>query len=527
MSPLTVAGGLWQTPANGRNQRTARGVLFVSTFIAFALSALCAEALPIIIPLPTVQITSLGHRYTSDPTTSNKAISDGVDFQCGSGEGTCSTSGFSAAIANGDEIVIRYEAPSGQRFHVFRRSALSSEGFEVFAEWVASGDRVSVFTHASVNFENLTGTAPTETYNEFGISDAGVAVFSEWQSNVTGDFTFTALTFTFTVNNSPPGATASFGPVQGLASPAFGAAGTGTPTTPDQVVMQLEPIPPPLSASVDLTSGTTGSIEMNQSFNGETRAADVTLLGNTNQAVLSMTLNGVSIRNSSVSVGARIYDDTTQAAIATANLLTPVGDHQTITIPISAPLAPGKSYRLALFVPSSANGNDGDLFIPAGGFGYVESQGVFRVNGGYDTPGDVFPATTNLSIPQISVEVALDTDGDGVPDQSDNCPYTANPDQKDSGGVGAGSLPDGIGDACQCGDVNNDGIVNGTDGTLLSRAAVNLAPFTAGVTALPGFAKCDVNASNTCDGTDATILRRATVGLAPAIKQGCTAAIPH
>jgi hypothetical protein len=51
---------------------------------------------------------------------------------------------------------------------------------------------------------------------------------------------------------------------------------------------------------------------------------------------------------------------------------------------------------------------------------------------------------------------ALDSDGDGVPDLYDNCPYTANPDQKDSVG-------NGIGDACRCGDVNNDGLVNIAD----------------------------------------------------------------
>lgn len=34
-----------------------------------------------------------------------------------------------------------------------------------------------------------------------------------------------------------------------------------------------------------------------------------------------------------------------------------------------------------------------------------------------------------------------DTDDDGVPDSSDNCPYTPNPDQADSDG-------DGVGDVC-------------------------------------------------------------------------------
>ncbi len=42
-----------------------------------------------------------------------------------------------------------------------------------------------------------------------------------------------------------------------------------------------------------------------------------------------------------------------------------------------------------------------------------------------------------------------DTDGDGIPDSSDNCPKVANPDQKDTDG-------DGVGDACDnCPKVSN------------------------------------------------------------------------
>jgi len=92
--------------------------------------------------------------------------------------------------------------------------------------------------------------------------------------------------------------------------------------------------------------------------------------------------------------------------------------------------------------------------------------------------------------------------------------------------VGTGSPPDGIGDACQCGDVNNDGVVNGDDATLISRAVANLNN-PPGVTNLPGYLKCDVNANGTCDGTDAAIIARNAVGLAHSIKQGCPAAIPH
>jgi hypothetical protein len=120
--------------------------------------------------------------------------------------------------------------------------------------------------------------------------------------------------------------------------------------------------------------------------------------------------------------------------------------------------------------------------------------------------------------------IALDTDGDGVPDYLDNCPYTANPDQKDSGGIGSGSPPDGIGDACQCGDVNNDGIVNVADKTILDRSLVGLSPYFS-VGAMPGYEKCDVNGDGLCNLADLTIISRAIINESPGIHQVCPAAI--
>ena len=160
---------------------------------------------------------------------------------------------------------------------------------------------------------------------------------------------------------------------------------------------------------VDLTSGATGSLLVNQSFNGETRSADVSLLGGVDQLVLSMTVRDVDIRNASTLVGARIYSSA-GLPLAAADLLVFVGEDQTINVPISATLTAGSSYRLAFFVPTSDTGNNGNLFDPnppgAGGFGYVETQGLFRVNGGFQIIGDVFPTDVSFSaIPQIGVEV--------------------------------------------------------------------------------------------------------------------------
>jgi hypothetical protein len=65
-------------------------------------------------------------------------------------------------------------------------------------------------------------------------------------------------------------------------------------------------------------------------------------------------------------------------------------------------------------------------------------------------------------IDNVTYDLVADTDGDGFPDNIDNCIEVANPDQTDSDG-------DGYGDACDA-DFNNDGVVNGLDaGTFIAQ----------------------------------------------------------
>jgi hypothetical protein len=124
---------------------------------------------------------------------------------------------------------------------------------------------------------------------------------------------------------------------------------------------------------------------------------------------------------------------------------------------------------------------------------------------------------------KITVTPSGDYDGDGVPDATDNCPYTSNADQLDRGGIGSGSAPDGIGDVCQCGDVNGNGFVTLADSVIILRSL--LIPPTATV---QNPQLCDVGGSEGCTLADAVIILRANLSPPTAtIAQNCAPAKPQ
>lgn len=70
----------------------------------------------------------------------------------------------------------------------------------------------------------------------------------------------------------------------------------------------------------------------------------------------------------------------------------------------------------------------------------------------FDVDGNLYPGNT-----VVFTTVGVDTDGDGVPDSTDNCDTVANPDQADSD-------HDGIGDACEASpDPDGDGVLDPSD----------------------------------------------------------------
>jgi hypothetical protein len=120
------------------------------------------------------------------------------------------------------------------------------------------------------------------------------------------------------------------------------------------------------------------------------------------------------------------------------------------------------------------------------------------------------------------LSVSPDSEHDGVPNLVDRCPFAADPAQVDRGGVGTGSTPDGIGDACQCGDVTGDGRVTLSDSVAITRSL--LQPPTATL-ARPEL--CDVGGSTGCTITDAVIVRRALLAPPTAtIEPRCAPARP-
>jgi hypothetical protein len=142
------------------------------------------------------------------------------------------------------------------------------------------------------------------------------------------------------------------------------------------------------------------------------------------------------------------------------------------------------------------------------------------VAAGFILPADRVQCPAEYLAPlgsDIAISALDDCDADGVAEAVDNCLFTQNPNQADAGGV-ASSVADGIGDACQCGDVTGNGIVNGQDAIAIKRHALGITPNPA--FAVPG--NCDVTGNGVCNGQDANAVKRVALGAStPQFGQSC------
>ncbi|MFI5315799.1 MAG: hypothetical protein ACHQ6T_08865 [Myxococcota bacterium] len=179
----------------------------------------------------------------------------------------------------------------------------------------------------------------------------------------------------------------------------------------------------------------------------------------------------------------------------------------------------GAPQTLAATGPAGVIGSEccpGPLFLRASASGALPGTQAFFATASPN--GLVVRSQLAGSLPAASG----DADGDGVPDSLDDCPVAANPSQSDSGGLGD-LTPDGVGDACQCGDVSDDGRVLDDDVALLRDFLARR------IAALPAPQKCDVgpgSSAGACDLLDAALLRRALAGLPPGIANVCAPFLP-
>lgn len=151
----------------------------------------------------------------------------------------------------------------------------------------------------------------------------------------------------------------------------------------------------------------------------------------------------------------------------------------------------------------------------------VNDDACTTQNGTFSVACPATPTPTQTPLP-TPTPTCTDTDGDGFCNGSDNCPFTSNPDQLDRGGIGTGSPADGIGDACQCGDVNGDGRVLTGDSTIILRSLLNPPTATRTKPLL-----CDVGGTAGCFTADATIILRRLLNPPTAtIFQNCPPAQP-
>lgn len=214
--------------------RIQSGSILFTFVLMFCVSISIAET----IEVPPIKVTSLVHSSYYDNIFDLQQWNDSVTFP--SGPGGFSAPGFSASIGTGDTIVVRVEAPAGKKFVITKHPAATNNVFYLNAYWfTGTGDASSAASVGNVNFENLNGTAPTNTYQLHRVSDNGEAIKVTLIYDVNNDFSFTAMDIEFVVSHTLAEAFRTYGSVLSSSTRSFGATAEGAGGLADQAVMEI------------------------------------------------------------------------------------------------------------------------------------------------------------------------------------------------------------------------------------------------------------------------------------------------
>ena len=169
--------------------------------------------------------------------------------------------------------------------------------------------------------------------------------------------------------------------------------------------------------------------------------------------------------------------------------------------------------------------NDGAEIAGGTNPNLADTDGDGRCDGPSAPPGEG-ACTAGDNCPLVANSSQADADADGRGDACDNCRFAPNPSQSDLGGVFA-SGPDGIGDACQCGDVT-DAVHAGPDGVVSALDVAEVRLFLAGASTMPSSAvisRCSVDGvTGACTVLDWALLARAQA-LGSPLAQVCRPAV--
>jgi hypothetical protein len=214
--------------------------LFITTAILCLVSS---SAMAATIVVPPIEVQTLTHDFLTGPGFPFPIpITIARDsFEIGSGY-TGGDAFSIPSISNGDMATIRIQAPAGKKFVV--HDANAQLGLDFY--WQAGGD-VSSLSGGTATFENLTGSAPLESYSFLAVGNSGNVIKAELQFQSLGLFEFTAIDITIPVQSSPAAGARNFGSVQSNSSPAFYALVLGTE---DHTILSIESVPEPGSITL-------------------------------------------------------------------------------------------------------------------------------------------------------------------------------------------------------------------------------------------------------------------------------------